>query len=391
MKYIENTQDFGLEYDFKLIKKEFKKLKIPKDVYNPCKIPIELYKYFIMLSDRSAGKTTNWILLGMVMNWIYGTEIQYIRQREDEIAPKASQDIFTTILSYDYISKLTDGQYNSVVYKSRRWYYSKVDDSGEIIERSNKHFMFMCSVDKANNLKSSYNAPLGDFIIFDEFIEKYYYEDEFIYFCDLVKTIIRERRSPIIIMLANVIDKNSQYFNELEIYEQVQKLHKGENADITTAQGTRIYVELLGATQAKQDKRDIVNKLFFGFKNPRLAGITGADWSVKNYQHIPRKDEVEVLMRNIYIFHNNKYIRLDIVQNERLGTCIYCHWATQVHDDSIILTIQDRNDPRYLYKLGYGKLKNLLAVLVNNNRIYFQTNDIGSFFYNYINYCKKIS
>lgn len=390
MTYINNNQDLGLLYDWNLIKKTFKKLKIPNDVYNPCKIDLSAYKYFINLSDRSAGKTTNWLLLGMVMNELYGTEIQYIRQRSDNITPKNTKDIFSTILSYDYVRKLTNNRWNSITYKARRWYYCNVDEDGVVKERCEKHFMFMCSVDKGEDLKSSYNAPLGDFIIFDEFISTYYYENEFIWFCDLVKTIIRERQSPIIIMLANTIDKHSQYFNELEIYEQIQTLGQGENVSVTTRQGTRIYIEILGKTQEKEKKRSIINQLFFGFKNPQLASITGADWSIKNYPHIP-KDEVQWLVNNLYIFHNDRYIRLDVVNNVRLGTCIYCHWATKVYEDSIILTVQDQLDPRFRYKFGYGKLKNLLGTLITNGRIFYASNDVGSFFDNYVKYCAKIS
>lgn len=390
MKYIDNKQELGIDYDWVLIKKRFKKLKIPDDVYNPCKIDLASFKYFINLSDRSAGKTTNWLLLGMTMNVLYGTQIQYVRQRSENITPKNTKDLFSTILTYDYVSKLTDGKYNSVTYKARRWYYCHVDDNGNVDEIANEHFMFMCSVDKGEDLKSSYNAPLGDIIIFDEFLSTYYYENEFVWFCDLVKTIIRERQSPIIVMLANTIDKHSQYFNELEIYEQVQTLAQGDNVAVTTKQGTRLYIEILGKTRNKALKRSVINKLFFGFKNPQLASITGADWQIKNYQHIP-KDEVDVIYSNIYIYHNDRYIRLDIVNNERLGTCIYVHWATKIYDDSIILTVQERTDPRYQYKFGTGRLNQLIGRAISQNRLYYATNDVGSFFDNYLKYCSKIA
>ena len=104
--------------------------------------------------------------------------------------------------------------------------------------------MMMLSIDKHLDYKSVYNCPTGDIIIFDEFIGNYYYRNEFVNFNDLLKTIIRERQSPIIVMLANVIEKNSQYFNELEIYDNIQRLHQGENEIITSERGTKIYVEI---------------------------------------------------------------------------------------------------------------------------------------------------
>lgn len=388
-KYIENNEQLGLLYNWKKIKDEFNKLNIPDDVYNPVNVPLGQAKWFIELSDRSTGKTTNWLLLGMVMNKLYGTQIQYVRQSDEDIAPKSSKNLFSVILKYDYVSKITDNKYNSVTYNARRWYYCNVDENGKVIDKATEHFMFMASVQSAENLKSSYNAPYGDLIIFDEFISRYYMPNEFVLFCDLVKTIIRDRISPIIVMLANTIDKHSQYFNELDIYDNIQRLNKGQYDILTTPKGTKVYVELIGSTIKKQTKRDKVNKLFFGFKNQNLASITGEDWAMNNYQHIPR-DNYKTLFNQLYLYHNNKYVRLEIVNNEKLGVCVYVHWATYIYDDSIILTTVDRTDNRYMYKFGEGNLSRFIIKMYETNRFYYATNDIGSFFENYIKYCNKL-
>ena len=388
MKYINDNIEYGLEYDWDKINKKFKSLKIPKDVYNPSKLDFTVSKYFLLLSERSIGKTTNVILYGMCMYILYGTVIQYVRQKPESIEPRNVRDLFDTILANDYITKLTDGKYNSVTLKAKRWYLCKIDTDGKIVEIDNNHFMFMCAVLKGEDLKSSYNAPTGDFIVYDECINTYYYPNEFVLFCDLVKTIIRERRSPIIIMLANTIDKHSEYFNELGIYEQVQTLFQGQNMTIKNPTGTTVYVEIIGKTIEKAQKRSVLNALFFGFKNPKLASITGADWAIKNYQHIP-SFEIEYLSRRIYIYHNDRYISLDIVKSEELGYCVYVHWATKTYPDSIILTLDDRYDSRYIYKLGSGRLGKMLNHLYKENRFYYATNDVGAFFDNYLKLCSK--
>ena len=76
MKYINDNPEFGIQYDWKKIRKEFDKLQIPADVYDPTTAPLEKAKYFVETSERNIGKTTNWLLLGMVMNSMYGTIIQ---------------------------------------------------------------------------------------------------------------------------------------------------------------------------------------------------------------------------------------------------------------------------------------------------------------------------
>ena len=387
-KYIGGDPRYGLVYDYDKINKIYNSLGCPADVYNPTTAPIDEVQYLVFLSERESGKTTNWLLYGMIMNWEYGTIIQYVRQGEDDIAPKNTSDLFSVILDYDYIEKITGGQYNSVYYHSRRWYFAKVDEDGKTVEVAPEHFMFMCCVLKQEKLKSS----TGDLVIFDEFISKYYFPDEFIDLCNLTKTIFRGRRSPKIVMLANTIDRHSPYYNELEIYDEVQTIKIGEHQTITTPLGTKIYLELLGATVQRQQKRSIINRLFYGFRNPKLAAITGADWSMRNYQHIPKldpesDDTITSICNSVYIYYNRKYVRLELVIHSSLGLCCFVHWATKTYPDSIIFTIEEMYDPRYYHKFGKNSLTKLIKQLMDSKHVYYATNDVGSFFESYYNRC----
>lgn len=396
IKYILNDPQYGIEYDWKKIRKRYKELGCPKDVYDPTTAPLETCKYFVENSERNVGKTTNWLLLGMVMHEMYGTIIQYIRQTDNMIVPKALKNLFDTILIFDYVSKVTDGRWNTVIYRARRYYYALADEDGNIIEKDTEHFMFCASIDKAMDLKSSYNAPLGDLIIWDECIGKYYYPDEFVHFCDLVKTIIRGRRSPLIVLLANTINPHSPLYSELEIYDDVQLMKVSEHKIIETKKGTKLYVEWIGTAPDKKQKNSIINKLFFGFSNTLLGSITGDDWAIKCYPHIPElpKDDEEayanIISRKLYIFFNNKYVRLDVVNHYLLGTCIYAHWATKIYTDSIIFTNVERTDPRYQYKLGTGNLSKFLENCFKQNRVYYATNDIGSYIDAYLSTISKL-
>ena len=394
MKYIKNTIEYGVKFDWKKIKAAMHQLGIPADVHNPEFLPLDAAKLFVCCSERNIGKTTNWLLLGMVMNDLYGTVIQYVRQREDMIAPKALKNLFDTILLYDYVEKVTGGRWNSVTYNSRRYYYCNVDETGQIIEKAEQHFMFVCSVEAGEMLKSSYNAPMGDLIIFDEFIGRMYYPNEFVQFMDLCKTIIRGRHSPIIAMLANTINPHSPYYNELCIKDDIEKMSQGDNKIITTPAGTRVYVEIVGASVEKKEKNSVINRLFFGFKNPLLGAITGeSTWAMKQYQHIPELDEnenVQVISRQLYIYYSGKYVRLDVVHHSTLGTCLYTHWATTTYSDSIILTTEYRTDPRYLYKLGTPMISRFIKDMFDQNRVYYATNDVGCFIENYMDYAKML-
>ena len=118
LKFIEGNEQFGVEYDWSFIRKEFKKLKTPKNVFNPCALPIEKAAYFVLMSIRSSGKTTNIILLAAIQHYNYGSVTQYVRQTSEMIQPRNGiGDIMNTINQFGYISKITNGEYDSVVKK----------------------------------------------------------------------------------------------------------------------------------------------------------------------------------------------------------------------------------------------------------------------------------
>lgn len=388
-EFIEGKRNNGIIYDYPTIRKEFRKLKIPTEYYNPSKCPFDKCKWFINLSDRSTGKTTNWLLFGMMMNKLYGTVIQYVRQTNDMITPRNSKNLFDTILDNNYVSKLTDGKYNTIVYKAKRWYYAIADDNGDIIEQKNNHFMFMLSIDNAENYKSSYNAPYGDIIIFDEFIGKYYYRNEFVRFNDLLKTIIRDRQAPIIVLLANTIDKNSQYFNELEIYNTVQQMKQGDSEIITSERGTNIYVEILESGVNKQKTRSIVNTLFFGWKNPLISSITGDDWAINNYQHIPQYNSKNILKR-YYLEFNNTLLALDVRSCKELGIYVAVHRATRSYEDSIIFTIGEIDKSNKRFRFGFSNTDKRLWEMYKRNKFYYASNDLGSLLDNYVKQALKV-
>lgn len=396
VKYIDNDITKGLKYDWKAIKKQLEKLDIPPDYYSPVTCPLDLNQWFEMLSERAVGKTTGFLLLGLIMYNMYETVTIYTRSTKEQITPKNTNSLFSVILDNKYIEKITDGVYNSVYYNSRKWYLCYADDSG-IVSIDSKYFCRMVSIDEAGNLKSSFNEPRGDLILFDEFIPinpRLCRMNEFVEFVDLISTIFRMRESGKIIMLANVIDKYNQYFHDLEIFETISEMQTGDKTSFRTDRGTKIYIEIIGTPQTYKKKKRKWVKLFAGFGKKELSAITGeATWSVKNYQHIPieerEENTSEILFNKVYISHNSKMLRLDIVNNVSLGICIYCHWASKTYNDSIILSKDNINDSRIIYGIGTTDM-NIYKFILNmlkKHKIYFASNDCGCLFEKYMNVC----
>lgn len=391
IKYIDNNKEHGIKYDFNLIRKELAKLKCPDTVYNPFKSHvIKSGKWYLDLSERSTGKSTNWILLGMVMYKLYGTQTIYIRESVDMIRPAHSRQLFRTILEWDYVSKITDGAYNSVKYNSRSWYFYNTEKD----QASDDAFMVALSLDENSLNKSSFNAPRGDLIIFDEFISRHNYANQFVDFCDTLKTVIRERDSALIVMLANTIDRHTFWFKELGIYEQIQKMEIDSAKEYTNSGGTLISIALMGKSANKMpEHRKEHNRKFFGFINPKLNAITGGDWAMRIYPHPPKAledDKPVKICYNRYIRHNNYLLQLELYKSSELGLYVICHKANQCYDDSIIYTIEDIAAKNERYKWGSNKLDKLLLNLLKGNKFYYATNLEGSLMDNYINEVKKI-
>ena len=380
-KFYNDDINKGIIVDWKEVQKEYKKLGCPNNVYDASRLPFASATYFQLLSERSTGKTTSVLLLAGILYRKYGIITQYIRTREDMIQNKTIKELFKTVREFHYIEKLTDNKYNDVIYSARKWYYCRVDENGEIVEKSPNHFMYCLSIDRAEMYKSSYNAPTGDFIIFDEFIGKYYRLNEFVDFMDLLKTIIRDRVSPKIVMLANTINKHSEYFSEFEIYDEIQLLEYGSHEIIKTEKGTAIYVELIADKKEKNEKTKI-NNLFFGFKNPKINSIVGGEWATNEYPHI--ENGYKLIQNGVYIESHGKLLALDFVEYENFGICINCHKATRTYDDSIIYSLEEPKDSRYRFYMGTGdRLDKLIAKLVNSHHIRFQNNACGTIFYNH--------
>lgn len=372
--------------NFNKIIREYSKLKCPPDVYDPCKLPFQRDKYFVLCSERSIGKTTNVILFGMIAHEIHGTQIQYIRQSDNMLEPKNMRQLFDTILKFDYVSKVTKNKWSSVFYYARGWYYCNRDDSGKVTDQDNKPFMFCLAINRNMIYKSTYNSPDGDVVIFDEFVSKYTPQDEFVDFCDLVKTIIRERKSPIIFMLGNTIDRYHIYFSEMELLNITTTMPLGNHTETVTSKGTPIYIEF--PTREKTETKSTLNKLFFGFRNKKLGSITGDDWALTPMQHIDKNDNPELITRNLYVSIEGYLINLELVTSDYYGVHVLAHFANSTYPDSHIYTLENMLDYRYRYKLGHDKLDRLIWTLYERKKFFYSNNTVGTLIDKYVSRCR---
>ena len=394
MKYYNDSKMYGkiIEWN-KLINKLWKLGVYSKGLENIWYPHHNINKniYNVIVSERSIGKTTNILLLGMLANVEYGTIMHYIREDTRQVVQSKISNIFNTIINLGYVDIITSGKWNTIIYKQyeKKFYYAKLEDN-KIVEVCSDYLMYVMSIDQSEQYKSSYTCNDADMIIFDEFISKSFYkQNNFCLFLDIVKTLQRERLSPRIFMLSNTIDKNSEYFDELECRDFIDICNIGDKIEYTTNKGTPIYVEIAKVNHSENKRK--LNTLFYGFKNNKLASITGEAWAVSDYQHIKFKQS-EILLNNIYVEIGKMYLKLDVCNTE-LGIVVCVHYAHKPkYEDSIIYSMSDYDDTRKQFLTGdksFPLNDFIWNKMFKNNRFYFQNNNVGAKIDYYYNSCRK--
>lgn len=381
--FIDNDQTLGIAYDWTKILKLYKSLGIPPEYDYSEMFPLanNNIKWYIANSGRSVGKTTNVMLIGMCMNALYGTQIQLIRHK----IAKASyyENLFDTINSYGYVSKLTEGKYNTVYYRWKKFYYARMDN-GKIVDKCEEPFCVSLSAEDCYNLCSTYEAPLGDWIVLDECFNDKNTPDEFVRFLHLHKTIVRERVSDKIMVLGNTLDVNNVWYRQLTIQGEVRKLKPGDTKIVYTPEGMPLHISFIdNRTPAK---RKTFNKMHYGFKNPEINAIIGSgEWNMKQYPQTCMLKNRENMGRGIYFnYHDDLFLEAGLITCDS-GVYFEVHPAkySSAMTGDILFTIGLATRSNEVY-FGEDKLSKRILKAIKEKKIVFSDNETGHLFESFI-------
>lgn len=407
VKYINNNPELGIKIDWKRVLKVYNSLGCPKDAFCPLHINLDENGIVITLSPRSYGKTTGWLIVGLIVYALYGQQMTYMRQKTTDIEPRHIRDLYQVVLKYKYIEKIFKEEgWNSISYRAQRWTLEKIDETGAVVAKDKNYCTYCDSIDRSDRIKSVQNLPECCLIVYDEFISNDYLYNEPIRFFDMVKTIFRDRRNGNVILIANTIDKNSEFFDELEIRPTIDMMGSGDIVNAFTTKGTRISIEIIAIQQSS--KRVLMNKRFFGFSNPKFASITGEDvWAISDYPHIPyyrgtdtgdcdawrrfvqdedKREQPEMLCNRVFVKHAGRYVKLAIVKDSVIGICVFVTPATKIYDDSLVLTTEYSYAANVQFGFGDDQIPAIKWIwyLYSRNRFYYARNSEGALIESYI-------
>lgn len=387
MKYINNDATQGINYDWKKIMNFYKKLNVPSEYDYSNILPFDKnYKWHLLLSVKSVGKTTQLLLIGLIMYRLYGTCIQIVRHHMDKAT--YYNRLFTLINTFDggrYLKTIFGSDDLEIGYYSKFFHVYKRLENG----KREKYYPDPCAValgsDECYTLCSKYDAPKGDLIILDECFTNTNRPDEFLNFINLHKTIVRERLSDKIFVLGNTYDANNVWFRQLTISREIRGLRPNDQKIMKTVDGMDIFVYYL--TPRSPEKRMNFNKMHYGFGNPQLNAITGAGaWNSKIYPLITQLQNRKTKFRGLYFkIYDDLYLECEYVVCD-LGDYYFIHPAriSSAQMSKLVFTNTFcENENELLF--GGDKISKRIITAIRNKRIVFSDNESGNLFEKFIN------
>lgn len=391
--------------DFTKVRKTVKKLHIPKEYWGIDFDALEKYQWNIYLSIReTAGKTTQGLLLGCILRETdpehYGA-IEYIRNDESQLTRGNVEALFDTVVHFDYVRKITHGRWDTVKYHSqqKKFYYAKTDEDGTIIEEDKEPICVLHSLQRVYDYKSVYNAPKGNYILFDEFVDTS--RSTYGIFVELLNAVstIGRPMSPgraeylKIILMGNNTSEYSFWFDEFGLSDQIPYLKFGGAITFNTEYGTTGICKLLEVGEVQKQRLRERNIPFLGFPGKKAAAFTGAtEWSGKVYRHPDFDlDYQYCIFRRAYVKHRNRYIQLNIFYDDIRGYYLFCHFSNKpLLDDNLIFTIEPEKQTdiygfgKYVTKDKILRVCKEIVYLYKENRCYFSSNSVGSLLEDFI-------
>ena len=340
-------------------------------------------KYFVIWGERSNGKTFAVLEYGIDKYFATGEQIGLIRRLDENFKGKYGANMFDNFLYNpirgNIIEQKSNGKYNAVKYLSRKWYFCKRDDNGNIEYSDPEPFAFAFALAQEEKYKSL-AFPKITTILNDEFISMSggYLTDEFLFFTSVLSTIIRNRDNVKIFLCANAIPSYNPYIIEMGLTRF--KTMEAGTIDIYHYGNSKLVVavERTGTAQKTKGKKSDV---FFAFDNPRLKMITEGEVMFNLYPHAPFKWLTKEVKFIYFIVFDGEIFQCEIIHHGKQWITYIHEKTTPIKDDDKALIYSQEIDPRpnHARRILHpaNKLQNEVARFFAIEKVFYQDNRVG--------------
>ena len=341
--------------------------------------------YNLIVGQRSNGKTYGTLSAALTSYLNNGARTAYLRRYNEEITPGNIKGLFDP----HPIADLTEGEYNGTVYKSHRFYLARYEE-GEINARDDVPFCQTFALNTWERQKGADNGKF-DYIVFDEFITRdFYLPNEFVIFCNVLSSLLRDRDGTKIFMLANTVSKHCPYFAEMGLNHSVLDIGEGEIVTTKTKEGLKIALELCAESTNTQKV-----KKYFSFNNKRLEMITRGKWETKNYPHLTERVTKDNIIVRFWIFYDNHSAVGDLCE---LNGNIFVHFhegdPAREYNPNTHYRFSDTPEisplaSNCVYK-PVNKAQAVFCDAIRRQKCFYSTNEVGEYIRNWLQHQKQI-
>ena len=343
--------------------------------------------YRMIIGQRSNGKTYS-VCRHMVEDYFSkGHRSAYIRRWDEDIQPKHLASLFAP--HYKLIEELSGGEYNSVFYRAKEFHLCYIDEEGKKVAQDPEAFCITASINTAEHTKGQDRGEIH-LILFDEFMTRQgYLQNEFIQYCNLLSSLIRNRDDAIIYMCANTVNRYCPYFKEMGL-KDVETMPQGQvyvytygNMDLTVAVE---YCDPVKATEKVASK-------YFAFDNPQLEMITTGAWELQFYPRPTYKIFEEDIKYRFYIHFGETMLCGEIVKptdkEHRTDLFIFIHPQTkdiEIDSKTVLYTDEFTTSICHVRFLSDQptELHRLITSLFKKKSVCFSDNETGEIVRNWL-------
>lgn len=340
-------------------------------------------KYYVIWGERSNGKTFAVCEYAIDKWFATGEQLAVVRRLDENFKGKYGSNMFDNFLYNptrgNIIEQKSNGEYNSVKYVSRKWYFVHRDEEGNIDKSAPEPFAHAFALAAEEKYKSL-AFPRITTILNDEFISMSggYLTDEFIFFTSILSTIIRNRDNVKIFLCANAIPSYNPYIIEMGLTRfktqepgKIDIYHYGTSKLVVAVEHTGTALETKGK------KSDV----YFAFDNPKLKMITSGEFMFDIYPHAPFKWIPKEVKFIYFIVFDGEIFQCEIIRHQK-------QWITFIHEKTTPLKDEDNDliysqdiDPRpnHARRILHpvNELQNSVARFFAKEKVFYQDNRVG--------------
>ena len=340
-------------------------------------------QYYVVWGERSNGKTFAVCEYAIDKYFATGEQFGLIRRLDENFKGKFGAQMFDNFLFNpirgNIIEQKSKGRFNSVKYVSRKWYFVKRDENGNIEESDSEPFAYAFALTNEEKYKSL-AFPKITTILNDEFISMSggYLTDEFMLFTSVLSTIIRNRDNVKIFLCANALPSYNPYIIEMGL-TRFKKMEEGK-IDVYHYGNSKLTVAVERTDTAKKTKGKKSDD-YFAFDNPRLKMVTEGEFAFNLYPHAPFRWLPKEIKFIYFIVFDGEIFQCEIIHHGK-------DWITFIHEKTTPIKDEDKaliysqehsagkNRSRTILRPA-NQLQNAVARFFAIEKVFYQDNRVG--------------